>query len=166
MSEAKRAGREGEFYVFHLGFGRTSRALQRRGPFGASPEVATASQAALGRRQLAAFREFAGASSTSSPAPWWNLGSAGPYADPAPRHQHRRALFIEVRPTLLRQTEPKAQEIIVQLEARLLREEHPRNMIGREKRVVALEQYPLAGEQLRPGARRLRARQYMTRPYW
>src|SRR5690606_517352 len=37
--------------------------------------------------------------------------------------------------------EPKAWEIIVQLESRLNDKNIPRNMIGREKRVVALEQY-------------------------
>ncbi|MFO6204287.1 conjugative coupling factor TraD, PFGI-1 class, partial [Pseudomonas aeruginosa] len=38
-------------------------------------------------------------------------------------------------------TEPKAWEVIVQIEAKLNEKNIPRNMIGREKRVVALEQY-------------------------
>ncbi|MBN0639175.1 conjugative coupling factor TraD, PFGI-1 class, partial [Pseudomonas aeruginosa] len=37
--------------------------------------------------------------------------------------------------------EPKVWEVIVQLEAKLNDKNIPRNMIGREKRVVALEQY-------------------------
>ena len=51
------------------------------------------------------------------------------------------ALFIEYAQHFFARSEPRAWEIIVQLEARLNDKNIPRNMIGREKRVVALEQY-------------------------
>src|SRR3546814_20014935 len=48
------------------------------------------------------------------------------------------ALFIEYAQHYFAKTEPKAWEVIVQLEARLNDRNIPRNMIGREKRVVEL----------------------------
>jgi conjugative coupling factor TraD (TOL family) len=51
------------------------------------------------------------------------------------------ALFIEYAQHYFAKNEPKAWEVIVQLEAKLNDKNIPRNMIGREKRVVALEQY-------------------------
>ena len=51
------------------------------------------------------------------------------------------ALFIEYAQHYFARNEPKAWEVIVQLEAKLNDKNIPRNMIGREKRVVALEQY-------------------------
>src|SRR3546814_18671431 len=51
------------------------------------------------------------------------------------------ALFIEYAQHYFAKTEPKAWEVIVQIEAKLNEKNIPRNMIGREKRVVALEQY-------------------------
>lgn len=51
------------------------------------------------------------------------------------------ALFIEYAQHYFAKHEPKAWEIIVQIEAKLNDKNIPRNMIGREKRVVALEQY-------------------------
>ncbi|WP_256083974.1 hypothetical protein, partial [Staphylococcus aureus] len=51
------------------------------------------------------------------------------------------ALFIEYAQHYFAKNEQKAWEVIVQLEAKLNDKNIPRNMIGREKRVVALEQY-------------------------
>src|SRR3546814_9841402 len=51
------------------------------------------------------------------------------------------ALFIEYAQHYFAKNEPKAWEVLVQLEAKLNDKNIPRNMIGREKRVVALEQY-------------------------
>ncbi len=51
------------------------------------------------------------------------------------------ALFIEYAQHFFARTEPKAWEVIVQLEGRLNDKTIPRHMVGREKRVVALEQY-------------------------
>lgn len=51
------------------------------------------------------------------------------------------ALFIEYAQHFFAKAEPKAWEVIVQLEARLNEKTIPRHMVGREKRVVAIEQY-------------------------
>src|SRR3546814_18243436 len=51
------------------------------------------------------------------------------------------ALFIEYAQHYFAKNEPKAWEVLVKLEAKLNDKNIPRNMIGREKRVVALEQY-------------------------
>jgi hypothetical protein len=75
--EAQRAGREGEFYVFHLGWPDISARYNAVGRFGRISEVATRIAGQLsGEGNSAAFRSSRGASSTSSPAPWWNWGSA------------------------------------------------------------------------------------------
>src|SRR3546814_14624642 len=58
--EAKRAGREGEFYVFHLGWPDISARYNAVGRFGRIPEVATRIAGQLsGEGNSAAFRAFA-----------------------------------------------------------------------------------------------------------
>jgi len=58
--EAKRAGREGEFYVFHLGWPDISARYNAVGRFGRISEVATRIAGQLsGEGNSAAFREFA-----------------------------------------------------------------------------------------------------------
>ena len=58
--EARRAGREGEFYVFHLGWPEISARYNAVGRFGRISEVATRIAGQLsGEGNSAAFREFA-----------------------------------------------------------------------------------------------------------
>ena len=117
------------------------RALQRRGPLRAESRVATRiAGSSPAKATAAAFREFA-----------WRfvniiagLGRAGAAADYPLIQRHViniDALFIEYAQHFRARNEPKAWEVIVQLEAKLNDKNIPRNMIGREKRVVALEQY-------------------------
>jgi hypothetical protein len=74
--EAKRAGREGEFYVFHLGWPDISARYNAVGRSGASPKWPRASPASS-RAKATAPRSASspGASSTSSRAPWSSWGS-------------------------------------------------------------------------------------------
>src|SRR6185312_4511182 len=59
-AEARRAGREHEFYVFHLGWPETSARYNAVGRFGRISEVATRIAGQLsGEGNSAAFREFA-----------------------------------------------------------------------------------------------------------
>jgi hypothetical protein len=75
--EAKRAGREGEFYVFHLGWPDISARYNAVGRFGRISEVATRIAGQLsGEGNSPPSASSPGASSTSSRGPWWNLGSA------------------------------------------------------------------------------------------
>ena len=115
--EAKRAGREGEFYVFHLGWPDISARYNAVGRFGRISEVATRIAGQLsGEGNSAAFREFAWRFVNIIARALVELGQRPDY------------MLIQ-------------RHVIVQIEAKLNEKNIPRNMIGREKRVVALEQY-------------------------
>ncbi|NYT62850.1 type IV conjugative transfer system coupling protein TraD [Alcaligenaceae bacterium] len=140
--EAKRAGREGEFYVFHLGWPDISARYNAVGRFGRISEVATRIAGQLsGEGNSAAFREFAWRFVNIVARALIELGQRPDYLLIQRHVVNIDALFIEYAQHYFAQTEPKAWEVIVQLEARLNDKNIPRNMIGREKRVVALEQY-------------------------
>ena len=139
--EAKRAGREGEFYVFHLGWPDISARYNAVGRFGRISEVATrVAGQPPGKATARRSASLRGASSTSSPAPWWNWGSAGLHADPAPCDQHRRAVH-RVRPALLRQDRAQGLGGDRPDRGQAQRKEHPAQHDRARKRVVALEQY-------------------------
>ncbi|UXJ50123.1 type IV conjugative transfer system coupling protein TraD [Pseudomonas citronellolis] len=140
--EAKRAGREGEFYVFHLGWPNISARYNAVGRFGRISEVATRIAGQLsGEGNSAAFREFAWRFVNIIARALVELGQRPDYLLIQRHVVNIDALFIEYAAHYFARTEPKAWEIIVQIEGRLNDKNIPRNMIGREKRVVALEQY-------------------------
>lgn len=140
--EAKRAGREGEFYVFHLGWPDISARYNAVGRFGRISEVATRIAGQLsGEGNSAAFREFAWRFVNIVARALIELGQRPDYLLIQRDVVNIDALFIEYAQHYFAKTEPKAWEVIVQLEAHLNDRNIPRNMIGREKRVVALEQY-------------------------
>ncbi|WP_269495604.1 type IV conjugative transfer system coupling protein TraD [Castellaniella sp. S9] len=140
--EAKRVGREGEFYVFHLGWPDISARYNAVGRFGRISEVATRIAGQLsGEGNSAAFREFAWRFVNIVARALIELGQRPDYLLIQRHVVNIDALFIEYAQHYFAKTEPKAWEVIVQLEARLNDRNIPRNMIGREKRVVALEQY-------------------------
>ena len=140
--EAKRAGREREFYVFHLGWPDISARYNAVGRFGRISEVATRIAGQLsGEGNSAAFREFAWRFVNIIARALIELGQRPDYLLIQRHVINIDALFIEYAQHYFAKTETKAWEIIVQLEARLNDKNIPRNMIGREKRVVALEQY-------------------------
>ena len=101
-----------------------------------------------GEGNSAAFREFA-----------WRFvniiarapGRAGAAADYLLIQRHViniDALFIEYAQHYFAKNEPKAPRSSSSLEGKLNDKNIPRNMIGREKRVVALEQYLVPGAHL------------------
>ncbi|MGP6110851.1 type IV conjugative transfer system coupling protein TraD [Pseudomonas aeruginosa] len=140
--EAKRAGREREFYVFHLGWPDFSARYNAVGRFGRISEVATRIAGQLsGEGNSAAFREFAWRFVNIIARALVELGQRPDYLLIQRHVVNIDALFIEYAQHYFAKHEPKAWEIIVQLEGRLNDKNIPRNMIGREKRVVALEQY-------------------------
>ena len=140
--EAKRAGREGEFYVFHLGWPDISARYNAVGRFGRISEVATRIAGQLsGEGNSAAFREFAWRFVNIIARALVELGQRPDYLLIQRHVINIDALFIEYAQHYFAKNEPKAWEVIVQLEAKLNEKNIPRNMIGREKRVVALEQY-------------------------
>ncbi|SFT72091.1 type IV conjugative transfer system coupling protein TraD [Paraburkholderia aspalathi] len=140
--EAKRAGRDGEFYVFHLGWPDISARYNAVGRFGRITEVATRIAGQLsGEGNSAAFREFAWRFVNIIARALVELGQRPDYLLIQRHVINIDALFMEYAARFFARTEPKAWEAIVQLEARLNEKTIPRNMIGREKRVVAIEQY-------------------------
>ncbi|WP_321897068.1 type IV conjugative transfer system coupling protein TraD [Burkholderia cepacia] len=140
--EAKRAGREGEFYVFHLGWPDVSARYNAVGRFGRISEVATRIAGQLsGEGNSAAFREFAWRFVNIIARALVELGRRPDYLQIQRHVVNIDALFIEYAQHYFAAQEPKAWEVIVQIEARLNDRNIPRNMIGRDKRVVALEQY-------------------------
>ncbi|THF64850.1 type IV conjugative transfer system coupling protein TraD [Pseudothauera nasutitermitis] len=140
--EAKRAGREGEFYVFHLGWPDVSARYNAVGRFGRVSEVATRVAGQLsGEGNSAAFREFAWRFVNIIARALVELGMRPDYMLIQRHVVNIDALFMEYAQHHFAQHDPKAWEVIVQLEAKINDKNIPRNMIGRERRVVALEQY-------------------------
>ncbi len=140
--EARRAGREGEFYVFHLGWPDISARYNAVGRFGRISEVATRIAGQLsGGGNSAAFREFAWRFVNIIARALVELGRRPDYLQIQRHVINIDALFIEYAQHFFSKTEPKAWEVIVQLEGRLNDKNIPRHMVGREKRVVAIEQY-------------------------
>ncbi|ATE58739.1 type IV conjugative transfer system coupling protein TraD [Thauera sinica] len=140
--EAKRAGRDGEFYVFHLGWPDLSARYNAVGRFGRISEVATRIAGQLsGEGNSAAFREFAWRFVNIIARALVELGQRPDYLLIQRHVVNIDALFIEYAAHFFARTEPKAWDIIVQLEGRLNDRTIPRHMVGREKRVVAIEQY-------------------------
>ncbi|MCL6324694.1 type IV conjugative transfer system coupling protein TraD [Pectobacterium polaris] len=140
--EARRAGRENAFYVFHLGWPEISARYNAVGRFGRISEVATRISGQLsGEGNSAAFREFAWRFVNIIARALIELGQRPDYMLIQRHVINIDALFIEYAQHYFASTEPKAWEVIVQIEAKLNEKNIPRNMIGREKRVVALEQY-------------------------
>ena len=140
--EARRAGREGEFYVFHLGWPDISARYNAVGRFGRISEVATRIAGQLsGEGNSAAFREFAWRFVNIIARALVELGRRPDYLQIQRHVINIDALFIEYAQHFFARTEPKAWEVIVQLEGRLNDKNIPRHMVGREKRVVAIEQY-------------------------
>ena len=140
--EAQRAGRENEFYVFHLGWPEISARYNAVGRFGRISEVATRIAGQLsGEGNSAAFREFAWRFVNIVARALIELGQRPDYLLIQRHVINIDALFIEYAAHFFARTEPKAWDVIVQIEAKLNERNIPRNRIGREKRVVALEQY-------------------------
>ncbi|HIE4470510.1 type IV conjugative transfer system coupling protein TraD [Pseudomonas aeruginosa] len=140
--EAKRAGRENEFYVFHLGWPEISARYNAVGRFGRISEVATRIAGQLsGEGNSAAFREFAWRFVNIIARALVELGQRPDYLLIQRHVINIDALFIKYAQHYFAKNEPKAWDVIVQIEGKLNEKNIPRNMIGREKRVVALEQY-------------------------
>ncbi|WP_110972542.1 type IV conjugative transfer system coupling protein TraD [Pseudomonas huaxiensis] len=140
--EAKRAGREGEFYVFHLGWPDVSARYNAIGRFSRITEVASRIAGQLsGEGNSAAFREFAWRFVNIIARALVELGQRPDYLL---IHRHViniDALFVEYAASFFARKDPKAWETIVQIEAKLNEKNTPRHMASREKRVVAIELY-------------------------
>lgn len=140
--EARRAGREGEFYIFHLGWPDISARYNAIGRFGRISEVATRIAGQLSSEgNSAAFREFAWRFVNIIARALVELGQRPDYLLIQRHVVNIDALFIEYAGHYFSTHDPNAWDAIVQLEGRINDKNIARHMIGREKRVAAIEQY-------------------------
>ncbi|MFG0410042.1 type IV conjugative transfer system coupling protein TraD [Pseudomonas sp. FYR_11] len=140
--EAKRSGREGQFYVFHLGQPDTSARYNAIGRFGRITEVASRIAGQLsGEGNSAAFREFAWRFVNIIARALVELGRRPDYLLIQRHVVNIDPLFVEYAAHFFAKHDPKAWEAIVQIEAKLNEKNTPRHMAGRDKRVVAIELY-------------------------
>lgn len=140
--EAQRSGRANEFYVFHLGWPDISARYNAVGRFGRISEVASRIAGQLSSEgNSAAFKEFAWRFVNIIARALVELGHRPDYLLIQRHVINIDQLFIEYAQSFFAKTEPKAWDAIVQIESKLNDKNIPRNMQGREKRVVALEQY-------------------------
>lgn len=141
-TEANRAGRASEFYVFHLGWPDISARYNAVGRFGRISEVASRIAGQLsGEGNSAAFREFAWRFVNIIARALVELGYRPDYLLIQRHVINIDELFIEYAQHFFARKEPKAWEAIVQIEGKLNERNIPRHMAGRELRVVAIEQY-------------------------
>lgn len=140
--EARRAGRDQAFYLFHLGWPEISARYNAVGRFGRISEVASRIAGQLsGEGNSAAFREFAWRFVNIIARALIELGRRPDYLQIQRHVVNIDALFIEYAQQFFARSDPQAWEVIVQIEARLTDKTIPRHMLGREPRVVAIEQY-------------------------
>ena len=141
-AEAKRAGREGEFYLFHLGWPELSARYNAVGRFSRITEVASRIAGQLSDEgNSAAFREFAWRFVNLIARALVELGVRPDYLLIQRHVVNIDALFIEYAQHYFAKASPLAWEAIVKIEGSLNEKSIPRHMVGREKRVVAIEQY-------------------------
>lgn len=141
-SEARRAGREDEFYVFHLAYPDISARYNAVGRFGRISEVASRIAGQLsGEGNSAAFREFAWRFVNIITRALVALGQRPDYLLIARHVLNIDDLFVSYARHYLSRNEPKAWEVIAKIAGQVNEKNTPRNLLGRDNHVVALEQY-------------------------
>ncbi|MGV6989220.1 type IV conjugative transfer system coupling protein TraD [Testudinibacter sp. P80/BLE/0925] len=141
-AEAKRAGRDNAFYVFHLGWPEISARYNAVGRFGRVSEVAGRISGQLSSEgNSAAFKEFAWRFVNIIARAQVELGRRPDYPSIARYVQNIDELFIDYATHYLGKHDPKAWDSIAASASKINDKNTPRNMIGRDPRVVALEQY-------------------------
>lgn len=141
-AETKRAGREDEFYVFHLGWPDISARYNAVGRFGRISEVASRIAGQLsGEGNSAAFKEFAWRFVNIISRALIELGQRPDYLQISRHVINIDDLFIRYAQYYLPKHESKAWDVIAQIADKVNEKNTPRNLQGRDKYVVALEQY-------------------------
>lgn len=141
-AEARRAGREDAFYLFHLAYPDISARYNAVGRFGRISEVASRIAGQLsGEGNSAAFREFAWRFVNIITRALVALGQRPDYQLIARHVLNIDDLFIDYARYYLSQNTPKAWETIARIAGQVTDKNTPRNLQGRDSYVVALEQY-------------------------
>jgi conjugative coupling factor TraD (TOL family) len=140
--EAKRAGRLGEFYVFHLGWPDHSARYNAVGRFGRISEVASRIAGQLpSEGNSAAFKEFSWRFVNIIARALNELGQRPDYTKIQRHVINIEGLFLEYSQKYFDSRDPKAWEKIVAIEGKLNEKNIPFNMKGKPIRVVAIDQY-------------------------
>jgi hypothetical protein len=119
-----------------------------------------------GEGNSAAFREFAWRFVNIIARALIELGRRPDYLQIQRHVVNIDALFIEYAQQFFAKTDPQAWAVIVQLEGKLNEKNIPRHMVGREKRVVAIEQYLAAKRVFDPVLDGLRSAVRYDRTYF
>jgi conjugative coupling factor TraD (TOL family) len=141
-AEARRVGREDNFYLFHLGWPEISSRYNAIGRFGRITEVATriANQLAS-EGNSAAFREFAWRFVNIIARALMQLGQRPDYLKISSHVVNIDGLFIEFARFSLPKHDANAWSTVAQLAAKVNEKNTPRHLQGRDKHVIALQQY-------------------------
>ncbi|UUQ65162.1 type IV conjugative transfer system coupling protein TraD [Pseudomonas fuscovaginae UPB0736] len=140
--EARRAGREKEFHVFHLGWPDVSARYNAVGRFGRISEVASRISGQLsGEGSSAAFREFAWRFVNIIARALVELGTRPDYLKIQQHVINIDALFIDYSHYYFTRHDPDAWASIASLEGKLNEKNTPHNLRGRQPRVTAIDQY-------------------------
>jgi len=140
--ECLRSGRLDAFYMFHLGWPDSSARYNAVGRFGRITEVASRIAGQLSNEgNSAAFREFAWRFINIIARALVELGHRPDYLLIQRHVVNIDTLFIEYAQHLFAKRAPKAWAAIVQIEDGINERNTPRHMLGRDRRVVAIEQY-------------------------
>lgn len=141
-AEARRAGREADFYVFHLGWPDISARYNAVGRFGRISEVASRIAGQLsGEGNSAAFKEFAWRFVNIISRALTALGERPDYLQISRHVLNIDDLFIRYAQHYLPLHEPKAWDVIAKMAGNISDMNTPRNLLGRERYVIALEGY-------------------------
>ncbi|HGV3509833.1 type IV conjugative transfer system coupling protein TraD [Klebsiella pneumoniae] len=137
-TEARRAGREADFYLFHLGWPALSARYNAIGRFSRLSEVASRLAGQLsGEGNSAAFREFAWRFVNIIARALVALGLRPDYRQIARHVVNIDALFIDYARSVL----PDAWQSVAQIAEKVNDKNTPRNLQGRDRHVVALEMW-------------------------
>ncbi len=140
--EAVRAGRQDTFFLFHLGWPELSARYNAVGRFDRISEVASRIAGQLSTEgNSAAFREFAWRFVNIIARALAALGKRPDYQLIARNVVNIDNLFISYARHTLPRTDRRAWEAVVQIADNISEKNTPRNLQGRDKHVVALEQY-------------------------
>jgi conjugative coupling factor TraD (TOL family) len=140
--EAKRAKRDKEFYVFHLGYPDLSARYNAIGRFSRLTEVPTRVAGQLsGEGNSAAFKQFAWRFVNIISRALVSLGQRPDYTLISRHVINIDALFVDYAKSLFASKYPNAWDRVAAIEGTINDKNIPLNMRGREKRVIAIEQY-------------------------
>ncbi|WP_110648773.1 type IV conjugative transfer system coupling protein TraD [Salinicola peritrichatus] len=141
-TEAQKAGRGDEFYIFHLGWPDISCRYNAVGRFSRLSEVSTRVTGQLsGEGNSAAFRQFAWRFVNIVARARHALGERPTYNQILSDVVNIDALLMQYVQVTLEPQMPGANQQITEIEGKLNDRNMPRNMVGRHKRVVAIVQY-------------------------